>query len=105
MDVLSNKSYKNYKKLSRYASFPYYYNSLFNKYNYSTIQYLSSLTDYQLYTIKANDSWDSIALEFYNNPTYYWIILSYNHIQDSLNSPPVGIRIRIPNISTIEFER
>ena len=74
MDVLKDKQYKNYDRLSRYSSFPIYYNTLDDKYCNGTISYLSDETDYTLYSVKHGDTYDSIALDYYNNPTYLWVI-------------------------------
>lgn len=104
MDKLIDKSYKTYDRLSRYSSFPYYYNTQDDKYVYGTVSYLDSTTPYQLYVVAKNDTYDSIALAFYNNPTYFWIICSFNRIQDPFTPPVVGTRLYIPVISGIEFE-
>ena len=82
MDVLTDKSYKQYSKLSRYSAFPYYYHSKDDKYIYGKTAYLKDDTVYSLYQIKRGDTFDSLALYFYNNPTLYWIICSFNHIQN-----------------------
>ena len=101
MDVLKDKSYKKYNRLSRYLNFPYYYNSLDDKYIVGTTKYLADDTPYTLRQIKKDDTYDSLALEYYNNPTYYWVICSYNHIQYPLKKPVEGTYIKIPTISTI----
>lgn len=104
MDVLENKSYKQYSKLSRYAGVPYYYHTVDQKYIYGKTSYLDDTTPYTLYKVQVNDTWDRIALEFYNNPTLYWIICSFNRITDPYSKPEVGASIKIPSISTIEFK-
>src|SRR5574344_505344 len=101
MQELINKSYKSYGRLSRYSSFPYYYDKLHDKYVYGTTAYLDASTPYQNYVVKKNDSYDSIALSFYNNPTYYWIICNFNQIQDPFSKPEIGINLQIPVISKI----
>ena len=104
MDVLRNKAYRQYARLSRYSSFPYYYNDLDNKYVYGTTAYLKDNTSYTLRKISKGDTYDKLALQYYNNPTYYWIICSFNHIQDPFIEPEEGTFIKIPSMSTIEFE-
>lgn len=104
MDVLDKKSYKEYTKLSRYSHFPYYYHTLDDKYIYGKTAYLKDSTVYSIYTVKRNDTWDSLALEFYNNPTLYWIICSFNRVQDPYTELKEGQQIKIPSISNIEFE-
>lgn len=104
MDVLTNKSYKDYKKLSRYSAFPYYYHTLDNKYIYGRTAYLKDSTTYSLYKVQQGDTYDKLALEFYNNPTLYWIICSFNRINDPYSVPEEGTYIKIPSISNIEFD-
>lgn len=103
MDVLSNKTYKEYATLSRYSSFPVYYNNLWEKYVTGTTSYLDDTTAYTLYKVVRGDTYDSIALAFYNNPTYYWIICNYNRVRDCFVSPVPGTYLKIPNVSKIEF--
>lgn len=104
MEVLKNKSYKdNYSKLSRYTPFPYYYHKLDDKYISGTTTYLKDTTTYTVHTIQRGETFDSLALEYYNNPTLYWIICSFNRIQDPFMELKVGQQIKIPSISTIEF--
>lgn len=104
MDVLKDKQYKNYDKLSRYTSFPTYYHTIDDKYVYGTTSKLKKDISYSLYRVKVNDTWDSIALEAYNNPVYYWIICDYNDVQDPFEEPKLGSYVRIPVLSLIQFE-
>ena len=104
MNVLTNKSYKDYTRLSRYSPFPYYYHTKDKKYIGGTTAYLRDDTVYTLYTVQRNDTFDSLALEFYNNPTLYWVICSFNHIQDPYKKLVEGETLKIPSISNIEFD-
>ena len=65
---------------------------------------MKDTTPYQIYTVKKNDTWDLLALENYNNPTYYWILLDFNRIQDPFVELKEGTQIKIPTLSSIEFE-
>lgn len=103
MDVLKDKQYKDYDRLSRYSNFPIYYNTLNDKYCSGTVTYLDDETEYVLYQTKLNDTYDSISLEHYNNPTYYWIICNFNRIVDPFEIPAEGTILKIPIISNIEF--
>lgn len=103
MSVLIDKSYRNYNYFSRYASYPYYYNTIDKKYIYGTTSQLKDSTPYVAYTVKAGDTYDSISLEFYNNPTYYYLICDFNHIQDPLSTPVEGSILRIPSFSTVVY--
>ena len=104
MEVLKNKSYTDSDQLSRYTPFPYYYHTKDNKYVRGITSYLKDTTVYSLYEVQRGDTFDSIALEYYNNPTLYWIICSFNHIQDPFKKPIEGTYIKIPTISTISYD-
>lgn len=104
MDVLLNKSYKSYDYLSRYLNFPYYYNSRDKKYIYGTTSQISKNISYYLYEVKDDDTLDSIALDVYNNPTYFWAIADFNNIQDPYLIPKVGDKIKIPLLSEIKYK-
>lgn len=104
MDVLKNKNYKSYDRLSRYSGFPYYYHTVDNKYVYGITAHLKQTNYYTLHKIKKWDTLDSIALEYYNNPTYYWIIADFNNIKDPFDDLVVDKYLKIPNLSTISFD-
>lgn len=103
MDVLKNKQYKSYDKLSRYTTFPIYYHTIDNKYVYGTTNHLLKNITYTLYKVKKNDTWDSIALEAYNNPVYYWIICDFNDIQDPFIEPEPDTYVKVPVLSLIRY--
>lgn len=105
MDVLKDKQYRNYSYLSRYSSFPFYYNTEDKKYIYGTTSQLNRDITYILYKVKANDTLDSIALDYYNNPTFFWIIADFNQIQDPFIQLIEGTEIKIPTLSEISFEQ
>lgn len=103
MDVLTEKTYRDYAKLSRYSPFPYYYHTVDDKYVYGTTAYLKNTTLCRSHTVVKGDTFDSLALEYYNNPTLYWVICSYNRIRDPFTELKEGSTIKIPSISNIEF--
>ncbi len=104
MDVLVNKKYKNYDKLSRYSIFPIYYNTLDDRYQGSITCWLKNNTLSINHVIENYDTLDSLALKYYGNPLYYWIIADYNRIHDPFIQLEVGKNIRIPTFSDIEFD-
>lgn len=104
MSILTDKTYKQYGRLSRYTTIPYYYHCVDNKYVYGTARYLKNDTPYSVHTVVRGDTWDSLALYYYNNPTLYWIICSYNRVTDAYEQPKIGQQIKIPLMSNIEFE-
>lgn len=93
---------------SRYNGLKYYYNTLDDKYQLATRQWLRELSNpssITVYTVKKNDTYDSIALQYYNNPTYYWIICDYNRIIDPLINPKPGDILLIPSLNSgLEWE-
>lgn len=93
---------------SRYNGINYYYNENDEKYVLATRAWLKQFGDptrETLYEVKEKDTYDSIALEFYNNPTYYWIICDYNRILDPITPPKKGTILSIPSINAgLEFE-
>ena len=104
--VLSNVKTSNF--YSRYNGFTYYYNELDDKYQLETRKWLKELEDESrvtVYKVKKDDTYDSIALEFYNNPTMYWIICDYNRIIDPLKPLKEGDILYIPSMhGGLEFE-
>ena len=104
MEVLKNKSYKQYDKMSRYSPFPYYFHTLDNRFTYGLDAHIRDDTPYQLYTIKRGDTLDSIALKFYNSPTKYWVICSFNRIRNPYVKLNEGDTLKIPSMSSIEFD-
>ena len=105
MRNLTNKSYKDYSYVSRYSSFPYYYHTVDHKYIYGITAYLDDSTVYTLHTVKQGDTIDRLALYYYSNPTLYWVICSYNHIQNPYKELKPGTTIKIPSLSNIEFDK
>lgn len=104
MSILTNKSYKDYSYVSRYSMFPYYYHTVDNKYIYSITANLRQDTLYTMHTVQIGDTIDNLALKYYNNPTLYWIICSFNNINNPFKQLTPGQQIKIPSISNIEFD-
>ena len=104
MEALKNKSYIDSGRLSRYTPFPYYYHTKDDKYVSGITTYLKDTTVYTSYEVQRGDTLDSIALDFYNNPTLYWVICSFNRIQDPFTELVEGQVLKIPSISNIEFD-
>lgn len=100
MEILTNKTAKTSNHFSRNAGFYYYYNTLDGKDQLSTKAWLGEVpaTDYKKYVVKEGDTYDSIALEYYNNPTYYWIICDYNRVIDPFIEPKKGDILYLPTL-------
>ena len=104
MSKLRDKAYKEYSYTSRYSPFPYYYNVEDNKYMYGLTTYLDDTTLYSLHVVRAGETLDNLALHYYNNPTLYWVICSFNHIQDPYIKLTEGQTLRIPALSNIMYD-
>ena len=103
-EILTQKTYKEYNYVSRYSVFPYYYNRLDEKYIYGITAQLKKDTNYISYRVQQGDTADSISLKFYNSPLYYWVVLSYNDINDPYVQLEEGKILRIPVFTNIEFD-
>ena len=106
MDTLKNKTYESFEYLSRYTNVPYYFDTIQNKEIYGIGTNLKNNTEFLTHKIKANDTLHSLALKYYNNPTFWWVIAYFNDIQDSFK--PLRDKyetIKIPSIASIEFGR
>lgn len=104
MAILDNKQYKHYSYFSRYEGIPYYYHKDDRKYIYGTTSHINQDIEYNLYEVKINDTLDTIALDFYNNPTFFWVIADFNHIQDPYKKLTIGETLKIPVLNEITFE-
>ena len=103
MEVLTTKIYKDFNYISRYANFASYYHTLDDKYITARDRWISDTTAYTSYTAEVGDTYDLLALRYYNNPTYYWAICAFNRIQDPFEPLVPGTVLKIPTLSTITF--
>ena len=101
--VLTNKKFIKYNGISRYSYFPVYYHTLDEKWVGGTTKYLRDDTPFTYCVTKAGDTFDNLALYYYNNPTLYWVICSFNNIANPFTSIPAGITLKIPTLSTISY--
>lgn len=104
MDTLTNKKYGKYDYLSRYTGVPYYYDTLEDKEVYGIGSNLYKTTSWVAHKVVQEDTLDALALKYYNNPTYWWIIAFFNDIQDPFMQLKQKFDIiKIPNMTSIEF--
>lgn len=104
MDIIGNKQYREYDRVSRYAVFPFYQHKIDNKYFYGLTSHLSvEDTRYVSHKVKAGDTLDTLALYYYNNPTYFWVIADFNRIRDPYSELEEGTILKIPTFSNITF--
>lgn len=105
MQVLIDKKYKSYDKISRYQVFPTYYHTIDKKYVYGITSHLiTNNTNFVGHKVKRGDTLDSLALYYYNNPTYFWIIADFNRIRDPYEDLEIGRLLKIPTFSNIAFD-
>lgn len=105
MEVLKDKSYKLFDAISRYAPFPYYYNTEDGKYIYGLTKHLGDDVSYSLHTVREIDSLDSLALYYYGRPDYYWVIADFNRIRDPyIHLADNYKEIMIPTLTNVSFE-
>ena len=104
MNVLKDKSSKTYLYTSRYATLPYYYNTLDKKYVYGISKNLNTNTDYVLHNLVDSDSLDSLALKYYGRPDLFWVIADFNNINDPyIRLVDKMSSIKIPALSGITW--
>lgn len=104
MDVLKDEQRREYGHLSRYASFPFYYNSEDDKYIYGTTSNLSQDITFVEHKVKQWDTLDSLAFDYYGRPDLFWVIADFNRIQD----PFIELfgnkeSLMIPQLTNISF--
>lgn len=104
MDTFKNKRYGSFNYTCRYTGIAYYYDSEAQKDVYGIVKPMQKGTSWIAHKLKQEDSLDSLALKYYNNPTFWWVIAFFNNIND----PFIKLNehfdiIKIPNISSIVF--
>lgn len=106
MNTLRNKTYTSFDYLSRYANIPYYYDTLQDREIYGIGTNLKTTSEFVTHKVRSNDTLHSLALKYYNNPTFWWVIAYFNNIQDAFK-PLIAkyATLKIPSISSIEFGR
>lgn len=106
MDTLKNKKYLNYGYLSRMTSTPVYFDTLKSKYANGISVDLNKETPSVTHKVKHGETLDSLALKYYNNPTYWWIIAMFNDIQDAfVDIAEKYTVLQIPNLGALIFEK
>ena len=74
MDTFKNKRYGQFNYISRYTGVPYYYDTQAKKDVYGTGKPMLKNTAWVAHKVDQEDTLDSLALKYYNDPTYWWII-------------------------------
>lgn len=104
MDTLKNKKYTTFDYISRYAGTPYYYHSVDHKEIMGIGKNMIKNAPCVSHKVVSSDTLDKLALTYYNNPTYWWVIAYYNDIQDAfINLKEHFEVLKIPTITSISF--
>lgn len=104
MDKLKNKTFQQYDYTCRYTGVPYYYNTEDQKYIYGLSSNMIKDISWVAHKVKQEDTLDSLALNYYNNPTLWWVVAFYNDIQDPFIHLSDNYEIiKIPNLTSIAF--
>ena len=105
MEKLNNKRYNNFDYPSRYTTVPYFYDTEKQSDIYGIGSQMSSQTAFVSHAVKPEDTLDALALTYYNNPTYWWVIAYFNRITDPFIHLSTKFSIiKIPSISSIVFK-
>ena len=104
--TITNALKKDYNmRNSRYEAFPYYFNKQDNKYFYGLSAHLKQKDiSYIGHKVKQGDTLDTLALYYYNNPTYFWVIADFNRIRDPYEELKIDSLIKIPTFTKISFD-
>jgi nucleoid-associated protein YgaU len=105
MNKLINKQSYSFDYPSRYTGIPYYFDTIKHREVAGICKQIDFNTPYVSHIVESEDTLDSLALSYYNNPTYWWAIAYFNKIND----PFIHLKskysvLRIPSISSIIFE-
>ena len=104
MDTLRNKRFETYNYTCRYTTVPYYFDTLEQRDVYGIGTNMKKNIAFVSHKVKRTDTLDSLALKYYNNPTYWWVIAYFNDIQDAFKPLYEQFEIiQIPSIASIEF--
>lgn len=106
MDILKDRQTRGYSYISRYAGFPFYYNTKDNKYIYGITGYMDNNISYVTVPVTQETTLANLANMYYGRPDYWWVIADFNHIQD----PFVELSnkfdtIKLPTLTAITYEK
>lgn len=105
MEKLINKQSYSFDYKSRYTGIPYYFDTTTQRETPGTVRQINFDTAYVLHVVQPEDSLDSLALEYYGNPTYWWAIAFFNKINDPFINLTFKYKtLKIPALYGIIFE-
>ena len=105
MEKLTNKRYNSYDYPCRYTGVPCFYDQETQTDLSGIGAQMSNQTAFVSHSVKPEDTLDSLALTYYNNPTYWWVIAYFNRINDPFIQLSKKFSIlKIPSIASIVFK-
>ncbi len=105
MQKLINKQAHTFDYKSRYTGVPYYFDTQSGRETPGITRQIRFDTPYVLHKVQPSDTLDSLALDYYSNPSYWWAIALFNKINDPFIN--LGLKyatLKIPALSSIIFE-
>ena len=60
-------------------------------------------TTFNTYFTKPNDTWTAISFKHYNRIDLWWMIASFNQIDNTFLPPDAGTRLKIPTPDTVRY--
>lgn len=104
MDTLNKKRFETFNYVCRYTPVPYYFDTLGKRDVYGLTSNMVKTTAHYTHKVKDDDTLHGLALKYYNNPSYWWVIAYFNDIQDAFVKLSDHYQVlQIPSISSIEF--
>ena len=105
MEKLTTKRYNSYDYLCRYTGVPVYYDPETQTDLSGVGTQMNTKTAFVSHAVKPEDTLDSLALTYYNNPTFWWVIAYFNKITDPfIQLSRKFSTLKIPSIASIEFK-
>ena len=105
MQKLVDKQAHSFDYKSRYTGVPYYFDTQKQRETPGIVRQINFNTTYVLHKLNASDTLDSLALEYYGNPTYWWAIAYFNKINDPFINLILKYKtLKIPALHGIIFE-
>jgi hypothetical protein len=105
MEKLTNKRSNVFDYNSRYSGVDYFLDTKTGRDTMGIGKQIKFDTPFFMHTLKQEDTLDSLALTYYNNPTYWWVIAYFNKISDPFIKLSLKYTtLKIPTISSIVFE-
>lgn len=105
MNILKDKTYRQFNRTSRYSSIPVYYNTMDDKYQVGITKLIDKDGEYYLYTPQPGETFDDIAFKYYGAPDLYWAIADRNNCTDAfIEVCRHYLKVKVPAKTSIKFK-